>query len=228
MSFRVVALSGPAGCGKDTAAHHLKNRFGFGVYAFAWPIKAALNAMFGWRPESWDNREWKETVIPGIGKSPRQMAQTLGTEWGRNLVNADLWLLLAEQRCHEARAAGLSGLVFTDCRFVNEAQLVRRFDGIVIQIERDACAPVADHVSEKPLPPNFVNYVVRNNGTLEAYYACLRACLDDAAAPRAVPEGTVDEEALDRCGHMSRTKRVCERLGGHGGMHADKVTRWHE
>jgi hypothetical protein len=36
----------------------------------------------------------------------------------------------------------------------------------------------------------------------------------------------VDEAGLDRCGHMSSTKRVCTRMGGHAGAHADAGTQW--
>jgi hypothetical protein len=229
MSFRVIALSGAAGCGKDTAARFLAGRYGFALSMFAGPLKAGLCAMFGWLPESLDNREWKEAVLPDIGKSPRQLMQTLGTEWGRQLVHPDLWLLLAAQRIEQARRAGLPGIVFTDCRFVNEAWVARRNEGLVIQIVRPGCDPVAAHVSEQGIPPHLVDAVVRNEGTLDELYEKLR----EIVGP--VPEGTsindepvaqMPDETLQRCGHMSRTKRVCTEAAGHRLRHNDGVALW--
>lgn len=175
MKFRVIALCGAAGCGKDTAGHHLKNHLGFGLLKFAGPLKAGLCAMFGWSPELLENGEWRERVLPDIGKSPRQLMQTLGTDWGRALVHPDLWRLLARQRINEAAAMGLPGVVFTDCRFVNEAQLVKEFDGSVIQVVRQAAKPIASHVSEAGIPAALVDAVVFNDESLESFYASIRS-----------------------------------------------------
>lgn len=225
MTFRVIALSGPAGCGKDTAADYLCRKGDFARCAFAKPLKAALNAMFGWRGFEWDNRTWKEETLRDIGKSPRQLAQTLGTEWGRQLVHRDLWLLLAKREIERARQCGEPGIVFTDCRFVNEAEFVRAETGLVIRIDRDACAPVAGHASETPLPDHLVGAVIGNNGTLDEFYDKLRAAME-LTPGLSVPSGTVADETLQRCGHMSRTKRVCTEAAGHRLRHNDGVALW--
>ncbi len=177
MKFRVIALSGAACCGKDTAGHHLKNHLGFGVLKFAGPLKAGLCAMFGWAPELLDNGEWRERELPGIGKSPRQLMQTIGTDWGRQMVHPDLWMILARQRINEAAAMGLPGVVFTDCRFVNEAQLVKDVGGMVIQVVRQAAKPIASHVSEAGIPAHLVDAVVFNDESLEEFYASIRSVI---------------------------------------------------
>jgi hypothetical protein len=43
----------------------------------------------------------------------------------------------------------------------------------------------------------------------------------------AEPVVLIPDEAAPRCGHMSRTKRVCTRVEGHEGLHYDPVTQWH-
>jgi hypothetical protein len=164
--FILIAVAGAAGAGKDTAATILRDNFGFSTYAFASPIKAALCAMFGWDPALMDNRVWKETTIPDIGKSPREMMQTLGTEWGRELVNQRLWLLLARRNIEAAKAAGLPGLVLTDCRFKNEAEFVHEHGGKVIELRRRRLDAVAAHVSERPLDPHLVDLRINNDGSI--------------------------------------------------------------
>jgi hypothetical protein len=180
-TFLLICVAGSAGAGKDTATNMLRDHFGFATYAFAYPIKAALNAMFGWDMALWDNREWKEAVIPDIGKSPRQLAQTLGTEWGRDLVNPKLWLLLAKRRHDAALCAGLPGLVISDCRFNNEAQFAHELGGVVVHIHRDGVGAVAAHASENALSPGMIDHRILNNGTLqelEEYLAVLMARID--------------------------------------------------
>jgi hypothetical protein len=162
--FRVIAFAGAAGSGKDTAAEYLVKHCGYVRCAFAEPLKAALNVMFGWTMRDWDDREWKEAAQIDIGKSPRQMAQTLGTEWGRELVNRDLWLKLAYRRLQQARIAGAAGVVFTDCRFANEAQFVLRNEGFVLHISRPGVGAVSAHVSEQLLPSDLVTGVIANDG----------------------------------------------------------------
>lgn len=164
--FRVIALSGAAGSGKDTAAHFLAKRLGYATEMFAGPLKRGLCAMFGWAPEKLNDREWKETPLPVIGKSPRQMMQTLGTEWGRNLVHPHLWAALALEQCDRAEEAGFPGIVFTDCRFENEARLVLELGGHVIHISRPGLQPVAAHVSEQSLPSYVVSGYIVNDGSL--------------------------------------------------------------
>lgn len=170
MSFRIIGLTGHAGAGKDTAADHLCRRYNFARHAFAKPIKDALNAMMGWVAWQWDNREWKERVQLDIGKSPRQMAQTLGTEWGRNQVNRDLWLLLATREIEWAKQARYDGIVFTDCRFENEALFVRNANGHVLSIRRPDTGVVSEHVSEKPLPAWLVSRFILNDATVPDLY----------------------------------------------------------
>ncbi len=164
--FRIIALAGAAGSGKDTAAERLNARFGFERASFAGPLKAGLRAMFGWDWAQMEDREWKERVLPNIGKSPRQLMQTLGTEWGRQLVNRDLWLLLAAERIGAAQSCGLPGIVFTDCRFENEASMVLSLGGYVLHLARPGAAAVAAHVSEAQLPSSVVTAQIVNDGSI--------------------------------------------------------------
>lgn len=165
--FLVVAISGAAGAGKDTAANALRDRRGFSKAQFAGPLKAGLCAMFDWDPKLIENREWKEAVFQDIGKSPRQMMQTLGTEWGRELVNPDLWLLLAKRQIESARRSGAPGIVFSDCRFPNEARLVREEGGQVILVQRPDVAAIAAHVTEAGLPQDLIDGIAFNKGSVE-------------------------------------------------------------
>lgn len=167
---RLIAITGPAGAGKDTLADEIAN---WGVkYSFALPLKQALNAMFGWAMEQWDDRTWKEAIIPWLGKSPRQLAQTLGTEWGRDIIHPALWVLLFEQRYAEHRANfGNMPFVVADCRFDNEAIAVAKLGGVVLRIERPGVAGVSGHVSEAGVNSRLIDAYVVNNTERQDYIA---------------------------------------------------------
>ena len=162
----LIALTGAARSGKDTAGQFFSSTYGFTQYAFADPIRAGLRAALGLT--DWHFNEGKEIVIPEYGKSPRQLMQLFGTEFGRNLIHPDIWQIRAE-----AALDSTKNLVLTDCRFDNEAAWVREHGGYVIRITRDNAPQVFAHMSEDGVSDNLVNFEVQNNGTLEELYGSL-------------------------------------------------------
>lgn len=159
---RLIGITGLAGAGKDTLADALVYDRGATKYNFALPIKLALNAMFGWTMEQWNDREWKESPLAWLGKSPRQAAQTLGTEWGRELVHPDLWMLIGEQSYFNHRRQTSPGsFVIADVRFENEARMIHSNGGIVVKVSRHGVQQINAHVSEAGITD--VDYVVHNN-----------------------------------------------------------------
>ena len=167
--YHIIGLAGYAGTGKDTV-RALLEELGFNGMAFADPIRAMLRELLtgnGISDEYIDSRAFKEKVIPELGVSYRQMAQTLGTEWGRSL-HADFWLRLAGAYMADlAESDGHSHFVISDVRFVNEAQWVRDRGGIIWRIERPGVVPVRAHVSEQELYHFGADQVIQNTGSID-------------------------------------------------------------
>lgn len=174
---RLIGIAGKAGSGKDTAGAHLVDRHGFDQYAFADPIRAMLGSLGAFPASDLVDRDTKEVVIGWLGKSPRQMAQTLGTEWGRELVHPQLWVLMAQRRWEAAQAAG-EDLVITDVRFENEVLWVKAQGGQVIALERSGAAAVSAHASEQFDISAVADVVISNNGTIDE----LKSGVDNALA----------------------------------------------
>lgn len=165
---KLIGITGAAGSGKDTLADFLAPRSV--KYSFARPLKRALNAMFGWEMAQWDDRDWKEAVQPWLGKSPRQLAQTLGTEWGRESVHPELWILLARRELETLRQVfPTQAIVIPDCRFDNEAQLIEELGGVVIKIVRPGLASVTAHKSEAGVSQKFISCHIVNAWGPEVY-----------------------------------------------------------
>lgn len=138
ISGKIIGLTGKAGSGKDTVAGHLVNTFPrqFRTVAFADAIRDGLKAIFGLTQQQLTDRVLKEQILESIGKSPRNLAQTLGTEWGREQVNENLWVIIAGQRIKVYTDSGFDVLV-TDVRFENEASWIRDNGGEIWHLGRD-------------------------------------------------------------------------------------------
>ena len=167
----LLGICGAAGCGKDTLAYELVNHDAYEQYRMADPIKAMLQ-QFHIFPDTWDDHEAKERNIPWLGKSPRYLAQTLGTEWGRELINEDIWVLLAKGRWHHLNAGGKGRMIVSDVRFKNEAEWIRSEGGIIISLVRDSGHEMDNrgHKSEDGLPPHLIDALVYNDGTVKEMY----------------------------------------------------------
>lgn len=163
--MKLIGLTGRAGCGKDTVADHLESKRRFRRESFAAPLYAGLAAMTGYSIGYLQNRERKEDSLPHVGRSPRYLLQTLGTEWGRNLVHTDLWLLLAEQRVIRLRDLNCD-VVITDVRFENEATWLRNMGGELWHIHRPGIKPVRRHTSEAGILPAGVDRGLLNDRTI--------------------------------------------------------------
>ncbi len=163
----LIGIAGRARAGKDTAADFTCKRFRFfNKHSFAKPIKEACRAIFDWNDRHLYG-DLKETIDPFYGISPRYAMQTLGTEWGRDIINPSIWVLRAAKE-YRNNIEAVESMVVPDVRFENECQWVFDEGGIVIQLERDSNESIApDHISEAGishmLRPN-KDFILDNNG----------------------------------------------------------------
>jgi len=176
--YRVIGLAGAAGSGKSTAAELLAGH-GFTRLRFAAPMKAALAGLLANFGVSRDRigrmieGDLKEVPAPELAhRTPRHAMQTLGTDWGRDQMDPDLWAGPMAQRGAEIAAAG-GRVVFEDVRFSNEAAAIRALGGLVVKIEGRGAELASGHASEGfDFEPDAV---LENASTLDALEADLLA-----------------------------------------------------
>jgi hypothetical protein len=156
---RIIGIAGRAGAGKNTVAEMIP---GAAVFGFADPLYEGLAAMLGVPEEMLRSRRNKETPLVWLGKSPRELMQLLGTEWGRGMVAQDIWLRLAKRRIETYGGT----IVFSDVRFDNEAEWIRNQGGEVWLVERDQ-ETHHTHSSEAGISRQLIDRVIDNRGPLE-------------------------------------------------------------
>lgn len=166
----LLGLTAPAGSGKDTVARYLEDRYAFVCIGFADPVRDMLGALLehvdgdpAWLTE----HALKELPMPVLGRSYRELMQSLGTEWGRNTLQQGFWLLVAEHKLRQARERGDS-VCFTDVRFPNEAAWLRAQGGRLVRIYRHAAPAVRTHESEQHTASIAVDHTLLNDSSLGA------------------------------------------------------------
>lgn len=178
----ILGFTGYKGCGKDTAAAfapYVK------IYKFADPLKDMLRVYLRyWGLE----RETADLFLEGnlkevpiyqfMDKTPRWAMQSLGTEWGRNLIGSDIWLSTMENRLmrHLMKKSSDEVIAITDVRFLNEAALISKAGGKLIRITRPGVEPDAvAHQSEAEMKLIIPHHTIVNDGTVEELQAKVKA-----------------------------------------------------
>lgn len=159
MKKNIIAFTGPKGVGKSTIANRLLLSPFLDtpkVFSFAGPLKKMASAILppmAFLPENKENPDF------GIcGKSPRYIMQTLGTEWGRELIGNTIWTdaMKASIFDHQGDA------IIDDLRFENEAMRLIELGAKVYRVERVGISYSSEHASEVPLCDSYVDGTIIN------------------------------------------------------------------
>lgn len=169
----IIGLSGYAQVGKDTVANYLIEKYGYRRVAFADPIREALykldpkiriDEMVGASlANAVDHMGWEE--VKRLSSDARELLQRMGTEVGRNIFGADFWVNQAFKN-----VSSTDKVVFTDTRFLNEADHIRSYYGQVWRINKLNHGPVNGHYSETALDAYNFDWSIPNYGSKEDLY----------------------------------------------------------
>ena len=168
----IIGITGMAGSGKDTVRAILEAEHAAHGMAFADPMRTMISALFaanGIDTRYMLDREFKEQPIPGLGVSYRQMAQTLGTQWGRDCLDQGIWLRIAEAKIRDLgwQRSAPGAYVISDVRFYNEAEWIRAQGGVIWRVRRKQATPVRTHVSELQYAGIRPFWTLENHGTFD-------------------------------------------------------------
>lgn len=153
-----LAILGKMRSGKDTVANFLKNEFGGQIIKFADPLYEMQKAIYNIA-----DLPYTENT------KDRKLLQYLGTQWGRETIDSGLWVNLMDKKLSN-ELTNETNLYCTDCRFPNEAFLLRRHGFHFVRVERSeedriaAGASNLDHESETALDDFIVPDKIYNYG----------------------------------------------------------------
>jgi nucleoside 2-deoxyribosyltransferase len=179
----LIGLCGVARSGKDSAAQHLIDNFGFTKIAFADGVRQMA---LGIDPyvHTEQPRHYTEggapmarysDVLKNIGyenakalPDVRRLLQRCGTEGGREVFGSDVWVNAAAHRIG-ALGGTEANIVISDVRFPNEAEFIRRIGGFVIRLNRPGYGGTDTHASEAQVATLIVDRDVTATNLKELY-----------------------------------------------------------
>lgn len=159
---RVIGLIGYQRVGKTTTARSLAYNYGYTWTRFADPLKKMLKAI-GLTDDHVDGNLKSVPCDLLLGKTPVQAMQTLGTEWGREMIGEDLWQKLWLRNVTGIIQSG-GRVVVDDCRFATEAETILGMGGELWRVERPGFSRASDHISEAYAAIAEPNLVIFNDG----------------------------------------------------------------
>lgn len=137
----ILGLIGAKRCGKSSLAEYLAQHHGFIRVRMADGLKDMLYAMgLTYEDIEGDRKEVPNDLL--CGKTPRVAMQTLGTEWGREIIGQDVWVAGVQQEIQQHVLRNPNArIVVEDIRFPNEALMVLRMGGKLWRIRRPVVEP---------------------------------------------------------------------------------------
>lgn len=172
--MKVIGLCGEIGSGKSEVARILNEDHGFVRVKMTDPLNAMLAAL-GIAADELNGPDRDKPHPLLCGKSIRHAQQTLGTEWGRDLIDSDFWVFHWSEIVIDVLNHGGS-VVCENIRFPNEVRMIRSLAGELWRVERKGIeGPQSDHVSEQYRDfRDAADLVVANDGTLDELRALVR------------------------------------------------------
>jgi hypothetical protein len=171
----LIGLGSHARVGKSTVADILERVHGYRQISFAKKLKelalainpdvlpqSALNVRAGEGKlrtlvvrHGWEEAKERFPTV-------RTYLQELGVAC-RDTFGEDFWI--EQAGIHAQRKA--SGVVISDVRFKSEAEAIKEYGGVLVNVTRPGYGAVNDHISEHDLDDWEWDYVLANDGTKE-------------------------------------------------------------
>lgn len=170
--FNIGLYSSNPQSGKSETAKYLVSKYDYGMLTFAQPMKDMISILL--RNLRYDENtirrmlygDLKEEAIPELSTetkkiTPRILLVSLGSEWGRAMINDDMWVTIASN----SLSPNLK-YVCEDVRLFNEAEQLRRKDFKIIRVVNSR-VPKVESISEGKLDGYSFDHIINNEGTIQ-------------------------------------------------------------
>lgn len=123
----LFCVSGQMRSGKNAVGEYISSQLGIETASFAKPVKEIFCNTFGVDLEFLENWKVKNTPPPGFQKTVRQSLQFIGD--GFRSINPNVWV-------EYAFSNNSFNICYTDGRYINELEYVKKNKGINILLYR--------------------------------------------------------------------------------------------
>lgn len=179
--MKVIALTGRAGSGKDTAGQLLqfltdktdwigevhpvrvedllwKDVFTAGndfctyqIAKFAYPVYQIVAIILGRPVDAILLDPNFKNTVQYRGLTGRQLLQKVGTECFREVLGKHVWADVMHEHLNNLAKLDVEGVFITDLRFLNEHEVIKSWNGTTIRLDGRDSGVLTDHPSESEL-----------------------------------------------------------------------------
>jgi hypothetical protein len=185
----IIGITGLAGSGKDVVAQYLCHHYGFHYWAFALPLKKMAIELFNWdgvKDEAgrrllqqvgtdlmrnlWSSGYWVEKTFSQLvsydspGRDERVLSKWKDIKMDYDCISPSHWMEVLKLDDLQLANRQSERVVISDCRFPDEAALVKTLGGTVIRVVRPGVQQM-DHASEKQ--EFTVDRTLHNDGSIQ-------------------------------------------------------------
>ena len=155
----IIGITGKKQVGKSTVSKYLQKFYNFTELNFADSLKKGLKEIFNLTDEQLNGTK-KEQNIEKYGCCPRELMQWFGTDIIRNQfsekfpLSPPIWVDNTEMQIIKL-IEQKKNIVISDIRFQNEADLIKKYGGIIIKIKSDYSIK---YVNENTIKKKYYNF----------------------------------------------------------------------
>jgi len=156
----IIGIIGKKGTGKSECSKVLIDKYKFRKISFADKLKEIVSELWDIPIQHLYDPSMKETFDPRWGKTYREIMQLFGTEVCRNIA-WNTWIYHVEKQFKTTE-----NFIIDDVRFKNEADLIKKYNGILIKVVRPLPeSKDSNHLSESEQDEIKPDIVIMNDST---------------------------------------------------------------
>ncbi len=173
----LIGLTGNKYNGKSATASILCEKYNGVELAFADTLKKICSETYHVPLENFYDTNLKETVIPELGVTPRQLMQVIGMKFRAiceelpGITVKNPWIYNVEKQIQafaDVDQKENNLVIVSDVRFADEVAMIRKYNGIIVRVQRPSqdVPPRDEHISETSMNSFQPDYVMCNTSSI--------------------------------------------------------------
>lgn len=177
----IIALCGKKRCGKDTVANYICDKYPeYKNLKISQQLKDIIKIMFDFNDDQIES-DLKDIIDPIWNITPRKTMQFVGTELMQYEIQKILpdigRLFWIKSFINKNILNNTNKIIITDLRFLHEYEELKKYNAIIVKIEKNENQNEDSHSSELEYLKIPADYVINNEGSLDDLKINVNKCL---------------------------------------------------
>jgi hypothetical protein len=177
----IIALCGKKRCGKDTVANYIRDKYPeYNNLKISQQLKDIIKIIFDFNDDQIES-DLKDAIDPIWNVTPRKTMQFVGTELMQYEIQKILpdigRLFWIKSFINKNILNNNNKIIITDLRFLHEYEELKKYNAIIVKIEKNENQNEDSHPSELEYLKIPADYIINNEGSLDDLKNNVNKCL---------------------------------------------------